>query len=247
MRFPAPIYGIALLLAGAVCAAPVHAQQQQPNAPQPNPGTPFASRDKKSCSGGVKWGDGGKPQTSSNCPASMQNGKRPPPLETAPPQDQTAKPEKPSTAEDNPFPEAVSRGAAEKANAPAESSPTGDASSSRERLNGLDLLGNGSRSISNGEGGFIHDPKLAVQDIHVGQFYMNTGDYKGSYLRFKEATEVDPDNAEAVYDLADAARKLDKKQEAIDNYQVYLDALPKGPKAKAARKALSELHAGPKP
>jgi hypothetical protein len=34
---------------------------------------------------------------------------------------------------------------------------------------------------------------------------------------------------------------MNRTKEAADNYQVYLDAFPDGPKAKAARKALSEL------
>ena len=255
MRLPAFIIGFILLLAGAVCTPQVYGQQQQspPDAPQPMPGTPFTPKGKTACNGQAKRGDDGKWQTSSNCQPSSEDGKTPPPV-SAPTQDQNAKPatEKPGTAADNPFPEDLSRKAAEKANAAengnAANAPSadGDSSSSREKLNGIDLLGNGDHPASNGAGGFVHDPKLAVQDIHVGQFYMNTGDYKGSYVRFKEATEVDPDNAEAVFDLADAARKLDKKQEAIENYQIYLDALPKGPKAKAARKALSELNAGPK-
>lgn len=242
MRFPAPIYGFALLLAGSLCLPAASAQQKKnvpPPGSQPIPGTPFTPQN-TNCSGQVKWGDHGRPEASSNCPPAPHDSKTPP-LTASP------APAKPSTAEDNPFPEAVSSKAAEKANAEKSAPPPdADASSSRERLNGLDLLGNGDRAVSNGAGGFVHDPKLALQDIRVGEFYMNTGDYKGSYLRFKEATEVDPENAEAVYDLADAARKLDKKHEAIENYQIYLAALPKGPKAKAARKALSELAPGSK-
>ena len=82
--------------------------------------------------------------------------------------------------------------------------------------------------------------------MKVGGFYYNAGDYKGAYARFKEATKVDPTNAEAVYELAEAARALKLNNEAADNYRIYLDALPDGPKAKAARKALAAMGEGPK-
>jgi hypothetical protein len=46
--------------------------------------------------------------------------------------------------------------------------------------------------------------------------------------------------------LAEAARGLKLSAEAADNYRIYLDAFPDGPKAKAARKALAEPGPGPK-
>ena len=45
-------------------------------------------------------------------------------------------------------------------------------SSSRTGLDKLDLLGDHDSRISNGAGGFIHDPQLAKTDINAGQFYM---------------------------------------------------------------------------
>ncbi len=56
-----------------------------------------------------------------------------------------------------------------------------------------------------------------------------------------------PATLTAVFGLAEAARKLKHEQEAADNYIIYLDANPDGPKAKAARKALSELNTAKKP
>ena len=165
----------------------------------------------------------------------------------------------PTTADENPFPEDISKKAAASAgsstpDAPAArpdkppASPDGsqpDYSSSRTGLQNLDADSRESR-ISNGAGGFIHDPKLATQDVKVGGFYLNAGDYKGAYARFKEATEVNPENADAVFGLAEAARGLKLKDEAADNYRIYLDAFPDGPKSRAARKALAELAAAPK-
>ncbi len=161
-----------------------------------------------------------------------------------------------STADDNPFPEDISKKAAADAgnsapDAPAAKSdkpptsangskPAPDYSSSRTGLKNLDSTDPDAR-ISDGAGGYIYDPKLAKQDIKIGGFYYTNQDYKGAYSRFKEATKVDPTNPDAVFGLAEAARALKLTSEAADNYRVYLDAFPDGSKAKAARKALAQL------
>ena len=170
-------------------------------------------------------------------------------------------PAKHSTAEDNPFPEAISKKAASDAGTPAPdapaaksdkpptsangSKPAPDYSSSRTGLKNLDSTDPDAR-ISDGAGGYIYDPKLAKQDVKIGGFYYTNQDYKGAYSRFKEATKVDPTNPDAVFGLAEAARALKLTSEAADNYRVYLDAFPDGSKAKAARKALAQLGEAPK-
>ena len=194
----------------------------------------------------------GSSQSQSQSQAQKQSGK--------PDQQTPAKPH--ATAEDNPFPEDISKKAAAAAgnspDAPA-AKPSTDAdkppasgsnskpdySSSRSGLRELDSTDPDAR-ISDGEGGYIHDPKLAAQDVKIGQFYLINQEPKGAYARFKEATKVDPDNADAVYGLAEASRALKLNSEAADNYRVYLDAFPDGPKAKAARKALAQLGEAPK-
>src|SRR6185437_1836729 len=45
----------------------------------------------------------------------------------------------------------------------------------------------------------------------------------------------------AVFGLAESARGLNKTEEAITNYDIYLQAFPKGKKTKDAEKALAEL------
>lgn len=167
-------------------------------------------------------------------------------------------PAKHSTADDNPFPEDISKKAAAGAGNPApdapaaksdkpptsadgsKSAPAPDYSSSRTGLKNLDSNDPEAR-ISDGAGGYIFDPKLAAQDVKVGGFYLTNSDYKGAYARYKEATKVDPTNVNAVFGLAEAARGLKLTSEAVENYRVYLDADPDGPKAKAARKALAQL------
>ena len=173
------------------------------------------------------------------------------------PQDEPAAPQpaangkKPSAAEDNPFPESKSEKAAHQAE-PAPSSapnsgtqPDQDYSSSQTKLKGMDLSGASDARIADGAGGTIESPELGRKDTKVGEFYLHTGDYKGAYSRFVEATKVDPGNAQAVFDLAEAARHLNNRVEAVRNYQLYLSAVPDGPHSKDARKALKDLGVQP--
>ena len=256
MRRVLSIPVFALGLAVAICSPAAHAQQQQTPSSDPYaspPPPPSAPQPAKNCSGQAQWGSKGQPKASSTCPPAAQNGDTPP-IQPAP-QDTGSQSPKKSTAEDNPFPEDVSKKAEDAVKAreadnakpsPSSSAPTADESSSRDKLNNIDVLGDKDSRISDGAGGVIYNPKLATDDLHVGQFYFNREDYQGAYARFKEATQADPGNPDAVYYLAEAARKMKRSQEAAQNYQLYLDALPNGPKAKDARKALHDLSASAK-
>ncbi|HEX5234831.1 MAG TPA: hypothetical protein VFW25_05815 [Silvibacterium sp.] len=149
---------------------------------------------------------------------------------------------KPSAAAANPFPEAASRKAADAANAASASNEKSNGtSSSHIDLKSLDAPAGSESRLSDGAGGFIHDPELAAQDDKVGKFYLQNRDFKGAYARYKEATEVAPEDPDAVFGLAESARGLHRTQEAVNNYQVYLDAFPDGKKAKEARKAVAAL------
>jgi Flp pilus assembly protein TadD len=150
---------------------------------------------------------------------------------------------KQSPADANPFPEATSRKAEDAANE--DKSPEGS-SSSHVDLKRLDAREGSESRISNGAGGFIHNPELAAKDDKVGKFYLENGDFKGAYDRYKEATEVAPEDANAVYGLAESARGLHRTEEAVNNYMIYLDAVPDGKKSKDARKALAALGHAPK-
>lgn len=251
--------GFALLL-----ALPVAAQQQDNTAPPP-PGQSTSAAQKKDAQ--QKNQQQKKPSTAEQNPfpeaqseQAAHQGQQQDQSAPAAQQDEPAAPQaaekgagkKPSAADQNPFPEAQSEKAAQKAgqqpsqpSASGNGQPDHDYSSSQDQLKGLDLTGASDSHTTDGAGGTILSPELGRKDTKVGEFYLHTGDYKGAYNRFVEATRVDPCNAQAVFDLAEAARHLNHRDEAVRNYRLYLSALPDGPRAKDARKALKDLGAPP--
>ena len=87
------------------------------------------------------------------------------------------------------------------------------------------------------------DPPRAKKDTEVGEFYLKKGDYPGALMRYQDATAADPTNVDAIFGLAEAQQMLKKNADAARNYQLYLDIVPNGPKAKQAMKALRTLQA----
>lgn len=160
------------------------------------------------------------------------------PSAPAPQQPEQARPKSPS-AEQNPFPEEQSEKAARQDQQQGSSSSSQSYSSSQSGLKGLDI------PETNSDARSIQEPNLGRKDVQVGMFYLKTGDYKGAYDRFSEASRIDPSNADAVFGLAESARHLNNRDEAIRNYRLYLSALPDGPRAKAAHKGLKDLGASP--
>jgi tetratricopeptide (TPR) repeat protein len=147
------------------------------------------------------------------------------------PADPDATAPKHSTAADNPFPESVSRDAAKAAgNDPAPAAKP-------------DIPPGFSSSQSPGPDQVV-DPARAKKDAEVGGFYLQSGDYQGALLRYKDATTADPTNVEAIFGLAETQRMLKKNADAARNYQLYLDIVPNGPKSKQALKALKALGFG---
>lgn len=154
-----------------------------------------------------------------------------------------------SPADGNPFPEGTSRKAQDArdgAATPNTKSDQPDYSSSHVDMKRFDESADEESRISNGAGGYIHSPELAAKDDKVGKFYLQAGDYKGAYERYKEASEVAPEDGEAVFGLAESARGLHLNDEAASNYALYLDAFPDGKRSKEARKALAALKPAPK-
>ncbi|MGA8109737.1 MAG: tetratricopeptide repeat protein [Acidobacteriaceae bacterium] len=159
------------------------------------------------------------------------------------PAPQTA-PKGKSTADQNPFPEEQSEKAAhqEQPN-PDQGNGSGKGGFSSSQVKGLDMPGTNSESPGGSAPAF--DPKLAKKDTQVGTFYLQSGDFKGAYDRFVEATRTDPGNAEAVYGLGESALRLGKNDVALRNFRLYLSALPDGPHAKDVRKAMKKMGAEP--
>ena len=77
----------------------------------------------------------------------------------------------------------------------------------------------------------------------MARFYMDSGDLPAAYSRSQDAVKLLPDDAEAHFTLAEAAAKLNKRDEAIEQYQQCLKLDPIDKQAKAARKALARLQA----
>ena len=144
-------------------------------------------------------------------------------------------------ATDNPFPEDVSKAAAKAAGNDPAPAPAANS----------DLPPGVSSSQSSGSEenepdapSHVADPARAKKDAEVGSFYLKSGDYQGALLRFKDAIVADPTNVEAIFGLAETERMLKKNDEAARNYQLYLDIVPNGPKSKQALKALKMLASG---
>jgi len=70
---------------------------------------------------------------------------------------------------------------------------------------------------------------------------MDDGNYLGAYMRGKDAVSLDDSDPAAHLALAQAARKLGKLDEALQNYKrcLELDPLPKD--RKVAAQALKEM------
>jgi tetratricopeptide (TPR) repeat protein len=228
----------ALLMFGASTSA--QAQQQSapvPDAPQPQkkPAAKPAPTDSSSPADGKtdSKDDNAFPEAVSKAAAKQAAGSS----DSDPAQGGDAKP---ATKDDNPFPEAVSKAAAKEAgndsapDAKRDIPPGVSSSSSSSQSSGTEENEPGSPPT-------VVDPARAKKDADVAGFYLKTGNYQGALLRYKDAAASDPANVEAIFGLAEAQRMLKKNAEAARNYQLYLDIVPNGPKAKQALKALKTL------
>jgi hypothetical protein len=90
------------------------------------------------------------------------------------------------------------------------------------------------------------DDDRVDEDLSVAKFYAQSGNSMGAYMRAKDAVKLQPEYPPGHFALAEAAKKLNKKDEAVVEFQAYLKLAPDGEKAKAAEKALAELAPGQK-
>ena len=94
-----------------------------------------------------------------------------------------------------------------------------------------------------GNAGEVHpwDPHRAGKDIEVGDYYFKRKNYKGAEDRYREALFYKDNDALATYRLAICLEKLNRLDEALVEYENYLQILPHGPQAADARKAIDRL------
>lgn len=191
--------------------------------------------------------------------SSQQPQPAPPPKQTAP-----AVP-----ADDNPFPEDVSRKAAEAAKhpqevkpdapaapatpeppAPGESSSSGGFKPPEEDADAAPApAGSERRKLSLRGDGYVgtpHADKIALKDEEVADLYFKDGNYAGALLRYEDALHYVPDDEAAAIGIAESARRLGKRDKALEAYKNYLKLAPQGKKAKEARKEVEELSAAGK-
>jgi tetratricopeptide (TPR) repeat protein len=83
--------------------------------------------------------------------------------------------------------------------------------------------------------------QLIQENLDVGSFYLEKGDWKAAQLRFAAAFGLDNENPNAVWGLAEAERHERMYKEAAAHYQLFLSYDPDGPHGKAARKGLEEV------
>jgi tetratricopeptide (TPR) repeat protein len=85
------------------------------------------------------------------------------------------------------------------------------------------------------------DEDRAAEDLTVAKFYEQSGDLNAAYLRTKDAVKYQPTDPEAHFALAHMAQELNKRDEAIAEYNAYLQLAPDGLQIKQANKALAQL------
>jgi len=85
------------------------------------------------------------------------------------------------------------------------------------------------------------DPHHAAKDIEVGNFYFKRKNYVAAESRYREALYYKTNDAVATYQLAVCLEKLQRPDEAREQYQNYLKILPHGPQTEDVKKALDRL------
>jgi tetratricopeptide (TPR) repeat protein len=80
--------------------------------------------------------------------------------------------------------------------------------------------------------------EASSKDIEVGNFYLQTKNWKAAFSRFESAMVLDPENPEVYWGMAEAERHLGDFASAKANYLKLLDYDPDGPHGRQARKAL---------
>ena len=92
-------------------------------------------------------------------------------------------------------------------------------------------------------GGEFHpwDPHKAAKDIEVGDFYFKRGNYRAAEDRYREALYYKENDATATLHLAESLEKLNRPDEAIEQYEAYLKIFPEGSQSTKVKKTVERL------
>jgi tetratricopeptide (TPR) repeat protein len=86
-----------------------------------------------------------------------------------------------------------------------------------------------------------YDPHKAAKDIEVGQYYLKRKNYRAALDRFNEALLYKPNDAEAIFHLAQTQEKLELYALAYQNYHSYLTIFKEGPYVKDTQEAMKRI------
>jgi tetratricopeptide (TPR) repeat protein len=105
------------------------------------------------------------------------------------------------------------------------------------------LVDEGSSGSSSADVTEFHpwDPHKAAKDVEVGDFYFKRKNYRAAEDRYREALLYKNNDAVATFRMALCLEKLDRPDEARQEYESYLRIVPHGPQAEQAQKAIDRL------
>ncbi|WP_260705440.1 hypothetical protein [Edaphobacter flagellatus] len=86
------------------------------------------------------------------------------------------------------------------------------------------------------------DEERAAEDLDIAKFYEGKGDLNAAYLRTKDAVKIQPSDPDMHFALARMAQKMNKRDEAIAEYNACLQLSPDDTTIKQIKKALNQLN-----
>jgi Flp pilus assembly protein TadD len=89
------------------------------------------------------------------------------------------------------------------------------------------------------------DGRKGEASREVAEFYFAQRNYTAAESRFREALQFNPADAKAMFELAQTSEKLNRKDEALQEYRSCIEFDPRGAYAEKARRAIQRvgLHA----
>lgn len=152
----------------------------------------------------------------------------------------------PSAASEHPFPgDASSAPGADSNNSSSSSSSSSGDSADAPAPNGAPMDDKGDNPPARRKLPKVQnlqsDEERATEDLRVAAFYEGSGNLNAAYMRTKDAVKYQPSDPDAHFALAHVAQKMNKREEAVAEFNMYLQLAPDGVKVKQAQKALSQL------